>query len=273
MPQIQFGFPDFWDEFTERFGPVLQCLKGVEQALNGLVDRRWDAVDGQQRVILNLTRLNGVAMEELIILAANGCGHGAMKILRSILETTIDAHYLRRFPPTFSDHLDWGHIARWKLYQSLKRHAPDAYVAIGEPERQRVERELANLRTRFTNARTGKLRARWCGIDLGAEAEKAGLGEIYGLINPPASQMLHGNMFGLELHFQPSVDLHRIDVPPSMKWCREALFGGHICLVKSVGAFAEAMATESEPTVGELENQHKLVWNSITDSGTATPSP
>ncbi|MGH9466228.1 MAG: hypothetical protein ACRD1Y_02625 [Terriglobales bacterium] len=98
-----FGFPKFQILFAERFGPVLPAIKRVEAALNGLVDRAYDSLGGWQHIILNLGRLSGVEMTELLILAANGCGHGAMKIGRSILETTIDAEYLRRHPERFQE--------------------------------------------------------------------------------------------------------------------------------------------------------------------------
>lgn len=184
--QILFGFPEFWEEFNRHFGPFICCLKRAEIALNGLIDRKWSDVDGRQRVILNLTRLNGVALEELIILAANGCGHGAMKILRSILETTIDAAYLQHCPAQFDYYLDWRHVEFWKWLVYLKKHAPHDYDKIDLRVRESAKYMFDNVCKKFQKTNSGKLRNRWCGINLRAEAEKVDLGNLYVAINPLA---------------------------------------------------------------------------------------
>ncbi|MGH9535720.1 MAG: DUF5677 domain-containing protein [Terriglobales bacterium] len=266
--ETQFGFPEFWPEFEGHFGPLFPALHGVEQALNGVVDRAYESVDGWQRAVLNLGRLNGEAMEELIILAANGCGPGAMKILRSILEYTVDAEYLRQNPAQFSNYSDWGDVERWRLYESLRSNAQTTYPAIGAQEIARARQAYDSASQRFKGG-GGSRRDRWCGLNLRDQAVQAGLGSLYGQVNRLASQFLHGGMFGLVLRFEPKTDIHRIDVPPSAKWCREALSGGHYCLVQTVRTVAQALSAQPEPSVEELERQRRSAWDEITRRGSA----
>lgn len=260
---VQFGFPEFRQQFHEKFRPVLRALSGIECALNGIVDSGYEGIDGWQCAVLNLGRLNGVAMEELVILASNGCGHGAMKILRSMLETTVDTEFLRLNPGRFSEYLDWSHFERWKLYGSLRRIAQRAYEQLGEEEIVRAKGEYDRVLPVFRQG--GRDRSRWCGTNLREEAKQAGLEALYELFNPLASKLLHGGMFGLLLYFDPKSDIHRIQPPPDMKWCQQALVGGHECLLQTIRTLSQALQRAPEPSIITLEAEKTAAWRAVAE--------
>lgn len=263
MPESapQFGSPKFWPKFIKKFQPVIGALCVAGQALNSNVDGGYDRLEPWRLAVLNLGRLSSVGMMELITLAANGCGHGAMKILRSMLETTIDAEFLRLRPERFSECLDWSHFERWKLYESLKRVAPAAYEQLGNTETARAKGEFDRVRPILQQG--GRDRTRWCGMNLREEAKQAGLEALYEPINPLASRLLHGGMFGLLLHWKPA-DVHRIDVPPSMDWCQQALVGGHSCLRQTIKTLSEALGVEPPPTLAEVKGAEVKAWQAVT---------
>lgn len=286
-PGYVFGFPKFTLVFAQRFAPVLRALTVVHDALNSIVDRGYDTLDPWQWIVLNLGRLNGVAMGELITLAANGYGHGAMKILRSMLETTVDAEFLRLKPEQRKAYFDWDHHERWKVYQSLKRMDPRAYEQIGQDELDRAKAEYERVRLAFSQERRASLRGRkpgagadagadpkayhskrttrrrWCELDLGTEARAVELGDLYDLLNPLTTRLLHGGVFSLVLHFDPRTDPHRIDVPPSMAWVQQALVGGHACLRHTIKTLSEALGVESTPSLAAVQEAEVQAWQGI----------
>ncbi len=198
-------------------------------------------------------------MTELLLLAANGCGHGAMKILRSMLETTIDAEYLRLHPEGFAYYLNWSHAEQWKVYESIRDTAPPEYELISAEEVERARAEYAGMPPRTIELRK---RRRWCAVNLREEADLAGLGQLYGLLNPLASTLLHGGMYSLMLHFKPS-DVHRIDVPPDLKWCQQAVVGGHSCLLQNISTLSAGLQIQPEPSIEALERGFGEAWDRL----------
>lgn len=47
-------------------------------------------------------------MVELVTLAGNGLGQGALKICRTMMETAVNADYLRQNPAELDDYLQWA---------------------------------------------------------------------------------------------------------------------------------------------------------------------
>lgn len=254
-PAIVFvGHPELWPEFESRFSVLLAVLPRLEHAFNGLVTRGYDSVEPWQQAVLNLGMLNEVQMKELCTLAANGLGHGAMKILRGMLETSVNAEYIRRFPHEFRDFADWRHVEIYRHYEHARRHIPSVWEEIGHEERVRAKADYDRVKERFlTPGRRPngqRLRSRWCRYNLAQEAEKAGLASLYENINQFASQILHGTSLGLLFHFDVKEDTERIAVPPSMRWCPQALCG------------YVWFGIDPDPPLGILEADFATVWGS-----------
>lgn len=258
---IKFGFPEFWESFYLKFEPVMRVLPGYRHALNGIVDLAYENLDGWQRPVLNLGRLSGVEMTELLTLTANGCGHGAMKILRSMLETAIDAEFIRLNPIRFTQYIEWDGFERWRVYQAMISVNPAAESQIGAVELDRAKNEYDRVRAAFRA--NGRTPSRWCAVRLDVEANQAKLSPLYEMIHPIATRLLHGGMFALLLHFDGQTDKHRIDVPPAMTWCQQALVGGTCCLRQTIGTLSQALQVEPKPSVADLAKDTLTAWQEI----------
>ena len=57
--------------------------------------------------------LAGLSLTEVVSLV-NGLGHGAMRIVRSLLETAINMEYFRLRPDEFQNYKEWYHVERFK---------------------------------------------------------------------------------------------------------------------------------------------------------------
>ena len=93
-----FGRPEFAKTIHKEFPKLFEVLPRASAALNDLTGRPCENPQPYQRVILNLELLTGISMVELVTLAGNGLGQGAMKICRTLMETAVNAEYLRLNP-------------------------------------------------------------------------------------------------------------------------------------------------------------------------------
>jgi hypothetical protein len=153
-----------------------------------------------------------------------------MKIARNLLELSINAEYLRMNPTAVDDFIEWFWVEqqKWLTYAEqqdsdlVKQFTPEAIV--------HTQQEFARVRSRFENPKTGKLRGAWRAVDLATRAVQTHFESAYRLINPFGSQFLHGTSGAVLNHFDLTIRQDQIAAPPSLKWCAQALFGGHFCL-------------------------------------------
>ncbi len=151
-------------------------------------------------MILNLGILAGISAYELVTLAGNGFGQGAMKIARTVMETAINAEYLRRFPNECDLYLNWHWIEQFKLLAYVRQYSPELLPQLSPEEIARVETQYQAVRARFEKP-NGDLRSSWCTLNLADRAARTGFSEAFRVINPLSSQLIHGTLGGLSHHF------------------------------------------------------------------------
>src|SRR5260370_33074755 len=127
-PQIIFGNHEFAKVVQAKFPRLFEVLPRLTAALNDLTGRACEHPEPHQRVILNLGLLAGISMVELVTLAGNGLGQGAMKIARMLMETGVNAEYLRESPAELEPYLGWAWVAKKRdldyLIENLKYLLP-----------------------------------------------------------------------------------------------------------------------------------------------------
>src|SRR5258708_5311414 len=88
--------PEFWTIIESAIPNFFRVLPNLENAFSSVIDRGYHSLSKQQNVIFHLVTFAGISMQEVSYLACNGFGRGSMKIVRGILETCINAEFLRR---------------------------------------------------------------------------------------------------------------------------------------------------------------------------------
>jgi hypothetical protein len=263
VPRIIFGFPEFAPIVLRQFPIFFEVAQSVADAINDLTSREYEPIGPHQHAIVNLTMLVGSGTIEVITLVGSGMGTGAMRLVRSLLEMGINAECFRQFPDEFENYRDYAVIEQWRELEYLREHIPAAYDYLDPDVVQEGQRRMNAVRPRFeivdANGRR-RLRPTWCARDLAARSAMTGYEEEYRLINPIASSFVHESMWGLMRHFEPQHDEHRVDVPPSLNWCGQALVGAHACSIKTLRTLSRAVDIEPNPTCEQVEDDFRRAW-------------
>jgi hypothetical protein len=254
---VGFGYPTFSPQVVDSFPRFFEVADRAFRSLDALVTRGYPECEPVQKVILNLGILAGISAQELMVLAGNGFGLGAMKIARTLLETAINAEYLRLFPDECDDYLDWLWVERYKRLIYIRENMPERLSDLSDTAG--TETGFMRVRSRFLRA-NGDLRGSWCRLDLGARAAKTGFKDSYKLINPMASCLIHGTLAGLAMHSLGTQDDARIAVPPSLNFCKESLSGAHSCLLQVVDTLSKTFLARPEPSLDQLVEDYKFAW-------------
>jgi hypothetical protein len=261
---VEFGHPEFWEQVYASFPKFFEVIFRAGDALNGITVRRYDNLEPCQKIIFNLGLLTGFSVMELITLVGNGFGLGAMKIARTILESSINEEYLRLYTGECDDYLEWHWVEQYKMLKYVQQNMPEHLSELSETEQ--TERGFQDSKPRYLR-KDGQLRGSWCRLDLGSRAAKTGFTEAYKLIYPFGSQLIHGSIGGLAMHFDGTHEGARISPPPSLNWCEQALVGAHMCLYRIVYTLSLTLKVQPFPSLNQLEADYKYAWNKSERTG------
>jgi Family of unknown function (DUF5677) len=261
--RIVFGHPEFGPRVVEQFPKVFEVLRQANDALISLTDRGYDDISPLQRSILNLASYVGISAVEAITLIGNGLGLGAMKVLRGMLEGTINAEFLRLNPAELENYLDWGWVEQHKHHEFIRDRRADLFTFIPPEILEQTEREWNRVRNRFEfQDRRGRLRLRdsWTPLNLADRADRANLIEQYRHIYPLGSKLMHATVSGLSMHFSQDEDPYRLAAPPTLHYCGEALIGTHLCVISITRTLSRAVEIEPTPSFRELDRDFRYAW-------------
>jgi hypothetical protein len=258
-PQMIFGTPEFAKVVYSEFPKLFEVLPRLSAALNDLTSRACENPEQHQRVILNLGLLAGTSMLELVTLAGNGLGQGAMKISRTLMETVINAEYLRQCPNELDAYLKWSWVEKKKDLKYVQDNLPYLLPEIGQAAIDTIEREFLAARPLFETS-VGNIRSSWCSFNLAERATKVGLADMYRRVNPLSSGFIHGTIGGLTRYFDVGKDKDRIAVPPSLEYCSHALIVGHHCICFVVETLARTFDWEPVHSIASLMADYHYAW-------------
>lgn len=220
---IVFGFEDFWPKVYARYKRQLDAIEDLMSSANEMVKLAEEsAVEPARNVICALTRATIAGACEAIVLCGNGCGPGAMKIVRGMYESRWTAEYLRRHPAEVEDYLEFSKILLWRRLHWREKNSPGKATRVPI----QVEDDYQRAKVRFTDDK-GRVRLQWCAKFIREIAKDIGHEKEYELPYAISCSIHHGNFEGLSAHFTSENGPILPDPPPSMSWVRQALLATH----------------------------------------------
>jgi hypothetical protein len=148
--EILFRFPDpkHLAEFTSRYPAVLRALDAMAGGFAGLIHQLKQQDDSEVNNILFL--LFGASwreFEEILVLALNGYGSGAMKLLRALYERTVTTQYLMKHPNKVKQFKAFTHVHWHKVLIDADETGIGAQLP--KERREEIEANFADVQDQF----------------------------------------------------------------------------------------------------------------------------
>ena len=179
-----FGFPDEWAKFQERFPDFLKAFDALAETMNKVRVRTFAPANHPvDETVFFLSSLVFEDFTEVWVMAGNGLGTGALKVLRGMYERAVTAAYISRFPDEAKQFWKFGHIAHHKVLHHAKELHGQPYLesVLGSDHCKEAEEEYQKVKPDFQKTRCKKCKTTgtmmsWSEYDLATMAKKAGYG-------------------------------------------------------------------------------------------------
>ncbi|MFZ0636846.1 MAG: DUF5677 domain-containing protein, partial [Candidatus Acidiferrales bacterium] len=156
-----FGFEEFWPVAYKQYRHQFDTISELVALANEMLEAaKKTAVEPIEKIVCELTRSTTAAANEVVLLCGNGCGVGALKIVRGMFESSWMAEYLRRNPKEADDYLDFLPISIWRRFQWLLATNPDKAKLVAQETVRNNEDEYNRVKPRFSDA-SGHVRNQW----------------------------------------------------------------------------------------------------------------
>jgi hypothetical protein len=118
---IVFGYQEQWQAFQSRNLKFLSRFESLKTAFNVAFLRSFSTSGPEERTIYMLGRLCCEDFFEILLLAGNGYGIGAQKLLRALYERAVTMAFLADNPSEVDAFLDYHAIAQHKLSTAIRK--------------------------------------------------------------------------------------------------------------------------------------------------------
>lgn len=164
-------------DFIRRHGPFLRRLSSLRDAIDSAFARQFSSTEPSDMVVFSLGVLCREDFMELLVLAGNGYGIGAMKTLRGMYERLITAQYLHTRPEETEDFLDFYWVSLHRLTRAVVDTFGMENIPSDKLEEMRNMYEQVKQRFLVTicdRCGTKRINHSWSKLDFVSMARRAG---------------------------------------------------------------------------------------------------
>jgi hypothetical protein len=178
---LTFGFQDEWKAFQERHAKFFDRWNGLTAVLDKVYVGKVSKTGTEAIVIYMLSRLCFEEFNEILTLAANGYGIGALKLLRSLYERAVTMLYLSDNPNDTDAFINYYHVAQHKLLTAIRTTFGDDAILAVNMGRVKGKYEAVKENYMITDCKkcaTKRLNHTWHTLDVVAMAKKTSLAKL-----------------------------------------------------------------------------------------------
>lgn len=263
-----YGFPDACSAFDQRHPAWGEVMPRLEHAIN-LAFTRTQVMDTPiDKFVYFYGNLVAEGFLELFLLAVNGYGYGAMKLLRSMYEHTVVLKYLHDHPDELQRFFDFDRVQQYKLTKPIvetfgKNILSSATVEEAERRYDEVKEQFMVKSCKSQTCVERRVGHTWSKLDFVAMAKKTGaIGKIivHGYYIPlrHAHPTYRGMMERLE-HNDDRMWFNREQQP---KEADNTLMAAHNCLLVALEVQKERFNIPGlENTLQNCFRDWALIWS------------
>lgn len=179
--QAIFGFQEEWEQFQTRNEKFLSKYSALQAALDKAFSRTVSTSKPGDRVIFGLGRLCAEDFLEILLLAGNGYGVAALKLLRGLYERAVTISYLSEHPGEATAFLDYHFVSQHKVLTELR--AIGLEERFPRDEREKVEAEYQRVKHNYLvtgckECGAKRMNHTWSKLDVVAMAKSTDLGKL-----------------------------------------------------------------------------------------------
>ena len=243
-----------YGKYKRQFDAVAELICLGDEMLKAAEESATEPVE---KVICALTRATMTGASEAVILCGNGCGPGAMKIVRGMYESRWTAEYLRRHPEEVGDYLEFSKVLSWRRLHWLQENNPkEASRRFPAEVAKQVEDDYNQAKARFTGAK-GRVRSQWSVKSVREIAKDIGREKEYELPYSIACSIHHGNFEGVSTLFSSTGGAVSPDPPPSV---RQALVTAHTNLWFALSTLNDSCKLDFSHKLDTAQQAYTNVW-------------
>lgn len=143
---VVFGVSEEWAEFENRNPVFLETFPNLQRLMMAVFIRTVSTSARADDMVFFLGNLCREDFMEIMVLAGNGYGFGALRLLRGMYERAVNALYISQNPDKAEDFYQFGWIHIYKTLETLRRtggvtHLPGEIIAEAEATHERFKRE------------------------------------------------------------------------------------------------------------------------------------
>jgi Family of unknown function (DUF5677) len=179
--EITFGFPDQWKAFQGRHEKFLSRFPNLRAAIDIAFLRTFGSSGPEERVIFIMGRVCSEEFFEILLLAGNGYGFGALKLLRGLYERAVTMAFLSDNPNDVDAFMNYHVVAQRKLRMALKETF--GHDVLDEASAEKAESEYKSVKDAYmitdcAKCGTSRINHTWHKLDIVSMAKKTALGKL-----------------------------------------------------------------------------------------------
>ena len=268
-----FGFPDEWAKFQERFPNFLKAFDALAETMNKVRVRTFTPEN--HPVDATLFLLSSLVFEdftEVWIMAGNGLGTGALKVLRGMYERAVTAAYVSRFPDEAKRFWKYWSIPHRKLLNHACELHGLAFLesVLGPDHMKTVEDEFQQVKGDFqetlcTTCNLTRTMFSWSKLGLPAMAKKAGYGLEHCYYNAYATptQQAHSTVLAVTSRVKQQPDGRFFDNSVQKVYAGLAIMTAHVVILKMLRVENSHFSLGLDAEISEREAECKTTWPGI----------
>lgn len=264
--EITVGYPEEWREFHNRHPQLREKLPLLLATTNRALKRDLDLPTPADRVAFILGHLSVEEFGEILLLAANGCGIGAIKLLRALFERVVTLAYIAKNPLEAERFLRYHDVHRGKHLNHVKRllagsasvspaqmaDVQAAYTAAREEFKEELCKKCGTSRTRFS----------WSKLDLPTMAREVGLENMYLLCSYEPTLQIHSTVSSLVARMKwTAAGTITFDSGPQREEADQATLLAHMLVLFVAKVIDEHFHLGMQAEIEERNGDFLLVWN------------
>ena len=257
---VTFGSPEFGCGVYAAYSSQLDAIRNLEPLMNDMFRMADEnAIEPVQKVVYIIVRVAAETLNDVLILAGNGSGVGAMKMTRGMFESAVMAEYLRRNPAEADDFREHSYIRNWNRYQMLLETAPEKAKEVTPDTVKQLEANYNRVVSRFKNNK-GRVRNEWHKKPISLMAREVERAEQYETPYSLAASLHHGNFEGIAAHLHVHGDVVSLRAHPSLDWIPQALVSAHVYMLQALESLNNSLSGGFDERIRVAVEELENVW-------------